>query len=408
VGCAPKPGDSVMDLQRAMSWAVFALVGTVLATQAYVDMELSTNIWGWHANAPVVDLAGLALLAVAVAAWQAGMLSGLQWRPPAPAAWLAFLLIAAVGLPGALFPQVSVHAVVRRAVFAWLVYGVALSLAAATLLPAGRLRALVLFGAGVTAAVSIGTSVLRIVGGDTLWYQPLAHLTPNHKTLAVSLAGWLPLVIAWARGHDGVARTSARVVALAATVAVALSLSKTAMLAAAFAIGWHWPTRRPLATRLHLVLPALVGGALLAYYSPLLIDSKVMLDAARSRHSLNERAWMLFSAHPLLGAGLDANTQVELVTFPHYRVNGVDAHGVIQKIASETGLLGLLAWCSFTVSVGRRLWQRRHMSLGTHAALGTFLGLHLQLLVSTETFAPTHWVPLAICWGLSFRDPEVG
>lgn len=393
------------DARRALDGAVVAAVATVLTTQAYVDLELSADLWGWQANAPVVDIAGLFLLVVVGAAWRGGMLGPLQWRPPAPAAWLALIAVAVAGLPGALFPLVSAHAIARRAVFAWLVYGVALSLAAATLLSAARLRALVLFGAALTAAVSVGTSVLRIVGGDALWYQPLAHLTPNHKTLAVSLAGWLPLVFAWARS-TGAGRTAARAVALAAVAAIALSLSKTAMLAAAFAVGWHWPSRRPLATRLHLVVPALVGGALLAYYSPLLIDSKVMLDAARSRHSLNERAWMLFTADPLLGAGLGANTLVELVTFPHYRVNGVDAHGVIQKIASETGLLGLLAWSAFTATVGRRLWRLQGRSLWHHAALGTFFGLHLQLLVSTETFAPTHWAPLAICWGLSFRPAE--
>ena len=395
-------------VRRGLEWSAAAAVAIVLTTQAYVDLELSADLWGWHANAPVVDLAGLVLLAIVATAWRLGMLSPLRWRPPAPAAWLALLAVALVGVPGALFPEVSLHAVARRAMFAWLVYGVALSLAVASLLTTAQLRALVLLGAGITAGVSIGTSALRIVGGDALWYQPLAHLTPNHKTLAVSLAGWLPLVLGWARAGVGRGRAAARMVVLLAFAAIALSVSKTAILAAAFAIGWHWPAQRPLATRLRLVGPALLAGALLAYYSPLIIDSKVMLDAARSRHSLNERAWMLFSANPLLGAGLGASTYVEQVTFPHYRVNGVDAHGVTQKIASETGLLGLVAWCSFTARVLQRLWRQRGASLGHHAALGTFFGLHLQLLVSTETFAPTHWVPLAICWGLSFRDAEVG
>ena len=36
----------------------------------------------------------------------------------------------------------------------------------------------------------------------------------------------------------------------------------------------------------------------------------------------------------------------------------------------------------------------------------TFCTLHANLLLSTETFSPTHWGPLALAWGLSHPSEE--
>jgi O-antigen ligase len=144
-----------------------------------------------------------------------------------------------------------------------------------------------------------------------------------------------------------------------------------------------------------------------AYYSPLFMQSNAMLDAARSRHSLNERALEMFASNPLLGAGSGMGPHYEQVTWPHYRVNGVDTHGVIQKIASETGLLGLAGYGLFMSSTGVVLLRRRRRQSDaiSQAALCTWATLHTNLLLSTEVLSPTHWLPFAVAWGMVHRIP---
>jgi O-antigen ligase len=161
------------------------------------------------------------------------------------------------------------------------------------------------------------------------------------------------------------------------------------------------------------VLGVVVVGMLAALYGPLLARSHAQLDAARSRHSLDKRALAMVTERPALGEGGGANVRREMVTFPHYRVNGVDAHGAIQKVASEYGVVGLAGWLAFVGAVGARLARRApvgallpdglappQLAVGLWA---TFVALHVNLLLSTETFSQTHWAPLALVWGLSRR-----
>lgn len=391
---------------RAVELVILGLVGVVILTQALIDLEVALDLGAWHANAPVVDLAALALLPLAAWGW-------LRRRTPLPGprGYALFLLASVLSLLAALHPAESLHHLVRKPLFLYLAYGLGLAWAVARAVPRAHSRMLLLVWAGGTGALSLGTSLARIAAGNTLWFSTIEGITPNHKTLAVALAGALPLVVGAAselRGRE--ARPAGLALGLALG-AIALSASKSAWITTALALGLWWPrgpARRPLSLRPRLVLPVLVLGFALAYYAPVLVGSKTMLDAARSRHSLNVRAWQLFEAHPFVGAGSGVSTQVEMVTFPHYRINGVDAHGVIQKVGAETGLLGLAGFGWFALATGaglRRRWDGRRVGL-SYGAAGTWLTLHLNLLLSTETFSPTHWVPLALAWGLSQRPPD--
>ena len=379
------------------------IVGLILVTHGFIDLEWALDLGRWHMNAPVADLVAMALLPVGVAlAWR-GRLPLPGWH-----GYLLFLLACAVSVGAAISQGEALHHLLRKPLFLYLAYGVSLSAVIRQMGLRGALSAGVLGFAVVTAGVSLASSVTRIGAGDALWFQPLAGLTPNHKTLAVALSAWVPLLLhlAEAEGSPRFRRASQATLALVG-ISVLASASKTAWITAAFGLAWRFPRARPLGSRPRLVLPALALSLGLALYAPLLLSSKTMLDAARSRHSLNVRAVEMFSQHPLFGSGTGMNVLHEMVTFPHYRVNGVDAHGVIQKVASETGLVGVAGYLWFVLAMGATL---RRVSAATgsdgldRALLGVFLGLHLNLLLSTETFSPTHWVPLAICWGLVARS----
>lgn len=375
--------------------AVLVLVAGVLFTHTFIDLELAADIGGWRANAPIGDLFALLLLAVAAVGW---------WRdrsqPMAPLPYTVFLCIAFVGAATTWEPGTSLHNLLRKPLFVYLAYGLALSWAVARVIPPRRLERLVLAALTLIATVSIATSSGRILAGDSLWFHELGGITSNHKTLAVALSGWLAWTLSLRQTRAGL------VVSGLIVLAIALSASKTALIATGFAIAWWFPRQRPIAMRpaVLLALLALAYGA--AMLSPMMIRSRAMLDAARSRHSLNMRAVEMVERSPLFGDGSGMSTEIELVTFPHYRVNGVDAHGVIQKVASETGLLGLAAYLWFLWVSTAVIWRRWDRIPGgpRYAHLGCWAGLHLNLLLSTETFSPTHWVPLSVMWGLSQRE----
>lgn len=388
---------------KPLEVAALALLAALVFTQSFIDLELGVWLAGDLRNAPVTDLAALGLLALALprAATWAG------WRSwPGLSGYAAFLAVALLSAATSFEAEASVHAWWRRLVFPYVAYGIGVATWSAR--PALRpwVERLILVGLGATAALSLVTSVGRVLAGDALWFAPLLGLTPNHKTLAVSLAGALPLVLQQRDGRRGVDAVLVLILA-----AIGLSLSKTSWITTALALALFFPRGRPLARRPLRTAPAVVLALAAAVYAPVLLNSKAMLDAARSRHSLNKRAVAMVAERPLLGIGPGTNVLVEQVTFPDYRVNGVDAHGVVQKVASETGLLGLGAYGAFFVGTGALLVRRWRSAGGRYegaawGAVATYATLHSNLLLSTESFSSTHWAPLALALGLSASPSE--
>lgn len=378
-------------------------LAVILATCSFVDLELAVDIGGWHANAPVADVAALTLLPLGLIA-----LAHQRGRPMPVLPWVAVCAAALLSLLNSPAPLTGAHFVLRKVVFPGLAFGVGLATLVSGRIARTHTERLLVAGLALTSTVSVATSLGRLLAGNGLWWARISGLTPNHKTLAVALAGALPLVIGVATGPPGRLRGAARAAVACALAAIALSMSKAAWIGAAVGLAWFLPRARPLAARPAVLVPALALGLALLTALPVVVGSRAMLDAARSRHSLNKRAWRLFSAHPLLGSGAGSSTEVESVTFPDYRVNGVDAHGVLQKVGGELGLVGTAGWIWFTTASGLALWRRRgEVGAGTTwGCTGAFVTLHVELLLSTEAFAATHWAPLAVAWGLAHAPEE--
>jgi O-antigen ligase len=380
---------------------VLVLVAAVILTQDLIDLELSLDIGSWHANAPIADILALVLLPLSLVAIRTREEGWPQ--APAPIAYALFVGASLLSVATSVAPAESLHHVVRKTTLLYLSYGVGLAFAVARIVPPRFVYRATVAYAIAMAGLSLGTSALRVAAGDALWFQAIEGITPNHKTLSVALAAWVPWLALGSEEHGW--RRASRVALVLVAAAIVLSVSKTAIITLFLAGMLLVPRERPLATRPKVVLPSLVVAYLISLVAPLLLSSRSMLDAARSRHSLNLRAWEMFLRHPVSGSGSGSNVLYEMVTFPHYRVNGVDAHGVIQKIASETGILGLLAYVAFVVLATRGLWRRwdrRPLGAG-YPELATWALLHLNLLLSTEAFSPTHWIPLGIVWGSSVR-----
>lgn len=380
------PGNAAL---RALA---FLLATTAVVSSPYIALAPAFAVGPLQLDTPVADLAAAALVPVAM------LLVGARAAPPAWGAWAALLAVGALGVATSDAPAAAVQVLARKPFFLWLAYGGALAGIVARS-PRGWARRTLLLTVATAALLLLVSSIARILAGEALWIRAMDGLTPNHKTIAVALAPMLPLLWGLRRGH-----TDRAIVALG-LAAVALSASRTSWIAlaagAAHVIAWRG---RPLAARRGAVAAVVLAGALAAIYGPVLSRSITQLDAARSRHSINLRAVDMFERHPWVGMGAGASVRWEEVTFPHYRVNGVDAHGVVQKIAGEHGLLGLLAWLAATAWMALRV-RASAVSERGRALWGAFVALHVNLLFSTETFSQTHWAVLGLVLGLT-RRPE--
>ena len=387
-----------------MNTPMLLVLAAIVLSQSFIDLEVVIPLGARSFNAPIADWAALILLPLAAVGWLR------RERTPLPglAGYTLMLLAAIASVTVSIAPSEALHHLIRKPLFFYLTYAFGLVWLIRHHTPTTTLWRLLIAWVLSIAGLSLLTSAMRILAGDALWFSTIAGLTPNHKTLAIGLSTALPLLL----GRRGEAPGRILDLAIAgAFAAILMSASKTAWIITGFSVAWFVPATRPFSTRLRLVMPALVLAIALAYYAPVLLGSKAMLDAARSRHSLNSRAWSMFAAHPLIGSGTGMNVLVEQVTFPHYRVNGVDAHGVIQKVASETGLVGLVGygWFSLaTLGALRRRWKHSGDGFsGTpYGAMGCVSALQISLLLSTETFSQTWWIPMSVAWGLAHKTED--
>jgi O-antigen ligase len=380
------------------------LVALVVLAFPYIALAVDLPLGPLHLDTPIADLAAAALVPLA-------LLGMSRARPPRLPGLAGYALLVGAGLaalPGLADRGPAAWFLLRKPVFLYVAYGGALAWLVTRELSRRAVRRMLLATVTLASVASLATSVGRIAAGNTLWFASIEGLTNNHKTLAVALAPLVPLLLGLRRS-----RLDLAVVALA-LAAISLSLSRTAWIAAVVGLAWFVVVRgRALSARRGLALGVVVVGIAGALYGPLLTGSVAQLDAARSRHSLDKRALEMFESRPILGMGGGANVRFEQQTFPDYRVNGVDAHGAVQKVASEYGVVGLAGYALFVGAMALRL--RRRAGPGglpagplappdvARGSWATFVALHVNLILSTETFSQTHWVPLALVWGLSWR-----
>jgi len=440
--------------------AVWLLVAVILLTQAFIELQV---VYG-RVNVPVVDLAALLLgvlvagglilpkVGSSLAAWLRSLHSlrlddlrtvssfrrdaalepgAFEAMPLVLPALLPFALFIAAGLLSAVpspWRLESLYFLLRKPLFCYLAYGVGLT---GVLLWLQNLRAiylLVLAAATLMSIVCIGMTLPLWLMGHFTTFQPVPYLAVNQKAFAVALAPYLPFI--W-MGRDAwspqIRRFAMGVLGLAG-VAIVMTVSKNAWITAAFALFGlaRWPLRR--GPRL-LRQPALMGCVVLGCTGlmvllPFLLQDRMMSDAFDSRMSLNVRAWEMFIRHPIVGYGAGTSTLFEISTFPHYRINGVDAHGVIQKVAPELGLLGIGAYLWFVWAVMQWLWRRAFGSSvwdGPTSVAGSSgdrdpllvgavtlgLALYVNLLLSTEAFTSSHWVPLSLALAVGLQGGKL-
>jgi len=190
----------------------------------------------------------------------------------------------------------------------------------------------------------------------------LAPLGFNHNLLAEVLVAALPLAFYLFVRHFGQAKKFYFFSALLIATIALLTFARAAWLALAAQLLIYFLLSHNGQEKLHHLrqwaLPALLIIPL-AVYMFLFSISPIVQSSNSTRLDLTGIAWTYFKLHPWLGNGV--GTFVPLVEstrlFTMEYGDPLDAHGVIQKIMAEQGLLGLIAFFVFVGWVLARIWR---------------------------------------------------
>ena len=244
-----------------------------------------------------------------------------------------------------------------------------------------------------------------------------APLGFNHNLLAEVLVATMPLAFyLFMRGSGQVKKFYFFSSLLIATIAL-LTFARAAWLALATQVIIYWSLRRsypmsrvateaisrikrrdcfaPLAMTF-LVFPLLV-------YMFLFSMSPIVQSSNSTRLDLTGIAWTYFKLHPWLGNGV--GTFVPLVEstrlFTVEYGDPLDAHGVIQKLMAEQGLLGLITFFVFVGWILGRIWRGHRAADSEHKLLLLCLfmsvsGSLVYQLFNTSYYNAHLWLPVGL------------
>lgn len=309
----------------------------------------------------------------------------------------------------------TLYYIVRNPLFSWLVYGVGVAGVVRDVVSPERVRWTATVHVVVAAGLLLPPSLWLGGDGHASAWMDLPGLINNHKVIAVAVAPWLGALVRWRPLVPSRFVAFLDVAVGLGCIAVAASFSKTAWICAALSLfAFAAPDGRPLVARPWAFGFAAVAAVAAMSLLPFVAGVVDMNDAFDSRMSLNLRAWRMWSGAPVFGWGPGSSVRWTMNEAPHWRIDGVDAHGVLQKIAGEVGTVGLATYALAYLWFLRRFVDATRPDADRFAQGAGLLGLGLQfeLLLSTDYFSSAYWAPLAVAIGVvsrrSLRDHPTG
>ncbi len=395
-------------------WYRIALFGIAL-TFPFINLEI---VYG-AINVPLVDLIGL----IGVAGWivRLGWNAIVDYKSAVaslrlPGIWffLLFIIIALVSASQTWDVATSIKYVLRPLVFFYVVYVLypvnvirkkeRLIYLIATIYGIGVLIAAYGF-IGLAASSSGAIAERRIVPIDIFGLNPLgaSHNLIADVMIAVIPIGFFLLVYAKQQRNQKLL-----FIGLAAMIMANLfTFSRTGWigLLVELALLIILQYNHHLRTVLKYTLSSLfVAIPLIAYMFFFSIQAEVQ-SSNENRILLNDIAWEMFTEHPWIGAGpgtFQSHVMENSIYMEEYG-SPLDAHGFIQKVGSELGVLGLLSYFALLVYViiiiyrgyrnysANTMWSYLMVSVLIAAA-----GSIVFQLFQTSYFVAKLWFPLGI------------
>jgi len=398
------------------TWGVIALAALApmsgLAINFSRDPSLSRIPYLGAVNAPIVDLFAIALLAVIVVLFFVRP-ETLSFTPLKP--WWKYLSVfyCAVALSvyfgESLFFGTEVKAFFRPYLFAF----VAFALPVMMLLRnrSDFLRTLFAYECAAVVGALIGVAsffVGHVVGFARAMPITIFGYSPfgvNHNVLAESLTAIIPFAWWFAFGvkHTDMQRRALFLAAGLLTVISLLTFSRAAWIVVALqALFFAWwkfrASRRAMAALFVGVVCAL--GIFFAT-----IQSTVVADSSdKTRADLLGIALTYWQRAPWFGQGPGTYLTFvgETAAFKMEYGDPMDAHGVVQKMLLEIGIVGLVTFVALVVALCRALWQQRASSF--HAMLFvTVISLWGFQLFNTGYFDGKVWVLMGVALAAAYQ-----
>lgn len=368
-----------------------------------------------------IFLGELFLLAV-MTAWMVKILllwfkrRDVNWRPVLPV-WKSYALFAFAHLASIFSsygpdPILVGKYVLRPVLFCYVAF---IALPVNLIRSERRLRAILglLTFVGILAAINAYSSLLYIEPYS--WAVRRAHPIPlfginpigdNHNLLAELLLLTAPATLALAFMTKK-AQTARALMAVSGIQIMAslLTFARSAWIVFACQVGFMLLTVwRPYVKKYLGVMLALVVLMLpLVAYQIKFSFSPTATSSNSTRWMLTEIAKETFFEHPLIGSGAGTfiwrvgNAQVFIIEFG----NPMEAHGFIQKLMAETGLLGLLTYAFLLAMLARFAWQRLQKITGRpnlicHVLFAGALGAVIYQLFNTAYWTSHLWLPIGL------------
>ena len=244
---------------------------------------------------------------------------------------------------------------------------------------------------------------------------PLFGLTPfgmNHNLLAEPLVAIIPVaffLMMLSFRHKSVWFPALRASVVFMTLIALLTLSRAAWLALFLEgciFAWfHRESVVPFITKMFRarVVPVVLSLAVLGYMGVFLASS-IVTSSNASRRTMIDIAVTYAQYKPWLGYGPGTFIQLmgETTVFVMEYGEPLDAHGFIQKIVIETGLIGLFFFVVFLVVLFRSLAKKQDVvgdsdyTLLAQCMLMMAIGAVTFQLFNTSYFLSTMWLPLGV------------
>lgn len=245
----------------------------------------------------------------------------------------------------------------------------------------------------------------RAVPVDIFGLYPLGT---NHNIIADVMVTTIPVAFFLMQYHDNPQRQKILFIGLAVMLTAALlTFSRSGWLALIVELG----VLIALLYRHHMgklirygVIIATIMSPLLVYM--LLFSSQTAVQSSNyNRTILNEIAWDMFSERPAFGQGPGSfiptvsNNRVYIEEFGA----PLDAHGFVQKIGAEMGVVGLLAYLALLAAVARRLYRTYHRFVYNDVSAYLLASLMMMVvgvtffqLFQTSYFVGKLWFPIGV------------
>lgn len=237
-------------------------------------------------------------------------------------------------------------------------------------------------------------------------FSPIGY---NHNIIAEILLTCFPAALILQQlSHNNYYRRFAFIIAIliAATIILTLSRAGWICLFLEILIILFFNYRQQIKAHSRRLALALIFLLPLVYLMLIFNLSFVAESSNLNRLHLNQIAWDMFKRHPFIGQGVGSFISVVGQDKFYILDYGapLDAHGIIQKIAAEQGVFGLVTYGGLLIIIFYYIFRTFRRGNSNTSLMVYFIALTLGILVfelfNTSYYISKFWLPL----GLSFAS----